>query len=82
MILARRVRHNRQYQARGTFQQQLQAEQQKVQEVEEQLQQLEQQLSRYAELDAQIGQQEAIIQQCGMQVLDLFEKYRYGETAP
>src|SRR6266702_3910358 len=49
----------------ATFQQQLQVEQQKVEEVEEQLRQLEQQLSRYAKLDAHIGQQEAIQQQCG-----------------
>jgi len=49
----------------ATFQQQLQAEQQKVEESEEQLRQLEQQLAHYAELDAQIGQQEAIVQQCG-----------------
>ena len=48
-----------------TFQQQLQAEQQKVQEIEEQLRQLEQHLSRYADLDAHIGQQEAVQQQCG-----------------
>jgi exonuclease SbcC len=49
----------------AAFQQQLQAEQQKVQESEEQLRQLEQQLAHYAELDAQIGQQEAIQQRCG-----------------
>jgi exonuclease SbcC len=49
----------------ATFQQQLQAEQQKVEESDEQLRQLEQQLAHYAELDAQIGQQEAIVQQCG-----------------
>jgi DNA repair protein SbcC/Rad50 len=49
----------------AAFQQQLQAEQQKVQKSEEQLRQLEQQLSLYAELDARIGQQEAIQQQCG-----------------
>jgi exonuclease SbcC len=47
------------------FQQQLQVEQQKVEEVEEQVRQLEQQLSHYAKLDAHIGQQEAIQQQCG-----------------
>ncbi len=47
------------------FQQQLQVEQQKVEEVEEQVRQFEQQLSRYAELDAHIGQQEVIQQQCG-----------------
>ena len=46
------------------FQQRLQVEQQKVEEVEEQVRQLEQQLSPYAELDAHIGQQEAIRQQC------------------
>jgi DNA repair protein SbcC/Rad50 len=46
------------------FQQQLQAEQQKVQETEEQLRQLEQQLSHYADLDAQIGQQEATRHRC------------------
>ena len=49
----------------AAFQQQLQVEQQKVEEVEEQLRQLEQQLSRYAKLDAHIGQQEGIQQQCG-----------------
>ena len=48
-----------------TFQQQMQTEQQKAQEVEEQVRQLEQQLSRYADLDAHIGQQESIQQQCG-----------------
>jgi DNA repair protein SbcC/Rad50 len=49
----------------ATFQQQLQVEQQKVEEVEERVRQLEQQLSCYAELDAHIGQQEGIQQQCG-----------------
>jgi len=49
----------------AAFQQQLQVEQQKVEEVEEQVRQFEQQLSRYAKLDAHIGQQEAIQQQCG-----------------
>jgi DNA repair protein SbcC/Rad50 len=48
----------------ASFQQQLQAEQQKAQEAEEQVRQLQQQLSRYAELDAHIGQQETIQQQC------------------
>ncbi|HEY6285161.1 MAG TPA: SMC family ATPase, partial [Ktedonobacteraceae bacterium] len=49
----------------AAFQQQLQVEQQKVEEVEVQIRQLEQQVSRYAELDAHIGQQEAVQQQCG-----------------
>ncbi|HWZ17685.1 MAG TPA: SMC family ATPase [Ktedonobacteraceae bacterium] len=48
-----------------TYQQHMQVEQQKAQEVEEQVRQLEQQLSRYADLDAHIGQQESIQQQCG-----------------
>ena len=48
----------------SAFQEQLHVEQQKVEEVEEQVRLLEQQLSHYAELDAHIGQQEAIQQQC------------------
>jgi DNA repair protein SbcC/Rad50 len=48
----------------ATFQKQLLAEQQMVQEAEEQVRQLEEQLGRYAELDAHLGQQEAIQQQC------------------
>jgi DNA repair protein SbcC/Rad50 len=48
-----------------TYQQQMQVEQQKAQEVEEQVRQLEQQLSHYTDLDALIGKQESIQQQCG-----------------
>ncbi|HXZ06231.1 MAG TPA: SMC family ATPase, partial [Ktedonobacteraceae bacterium] len=50
----------------AALQQQLQVEQQKVDEVEDQVQQMELQLSRYVELDAHIGRQEAIQQQCGV----------------
>jgi len=46
------------------FQQQSQDEQQKVRETEQQLRELDQQLNLYADLDVQIGQQEAIRQQC------------------
>ena len=52
-------------QKESTYQQQMQTEQRKAQEIEEQLAQLEQRLSRYADLDAHIGQQEFIQQDCG-----------------
>ncbi|HZU68454.1 MAG TPA: SMC family ATPase [Ktedonobacteraceae bacterium] len=45
-------------------QQQLQAEQQKRQQAEQRLHNLEEQLQRFAELDVQIGEQEAIRAQC------------------
>ncbi len=47
-----------------TYQQQLQAEQQNVQETEQGLHKLDQQLNLYADVDIQIGQQEATRQQC------------------
>jgi DNA repair protein SbcC/Rad50 len=46
------------------FQHQLQIEQQTVEETEAQVRQLQLQLDSFAELDTQIGQQEAIQQQC------------------
>ncbi len=45
-------------------QQQLQTQQQKRQQTEQQLQALDEQLQRFAQLDAQIGEQEAIRNQC------------------
>jgi len=47
-----------------TYQQQLQAEQQNVQETEQGLHKLDQQLNLFADVDVQIGQQEATRQQC------------------
>jgi len=44
------------------YQQQLQAKQQELQEVEQQLQTTDQHLATYAQLDAQIGEQEALLQ--------------------
>ena len=44
------------------YQRQLQAREQELQEVEQQLQSVEQQLALYAQLDAQIGEQEALLQ--------------------
>ena len=52
-------------QKESTYQQQMQTEQRKAQEIEEQVRQVQQHLRRYTDLDAQIGQQESIQQDCG-----------------
>src|SRR5579863_9811930 len=51
-------------QQEAAYSQQLQQEQRNGQEIEQQLQDLQQELAQYANLDAQIGEQEAIRQVC------------------